>query len=265
MSMDDSSPRRRATVGVWDVPLALLAPRRVFARVEDVTAYGWSLVWLLTLVTGLGYASVETGLIDAQVDQSVQANIAELEKAQVDVVERSALTKLIEEAKKEGEFRRMMTRVSVIGIGPIAALVAILLIASALFGLVALTGRKPEWHTLLTIGVFASFADVVGGLTRLTLMLTYGSLDVETSLAALLRTGAVGSELNGQAYYAVQGLLSSFDPFIVWFWVIMAIGLTTTSQLRGWRAWLACFGFWLVATVVKTGLAVATGAQAVPA
>ena len=83
--------RTRRTVGVRDIPLVLLAPRRLFRRVEDVGAYGWPLVLLLTGVTLIGWATVQTGLIDRQVDQRVNERIAEVDRTQRDVVERSEL------------------------------------------------------------------------------------------------------------------------------------------------------------------------------
>lgn len=256
----DPSPRRRSTVGVWDVPVALIAPRRVFARVEDVGAYGWALVWLLTAVSLLGWALVQTGLIDREVDRGVQAKIAEIENTQADVVERSALSKMIEDAKQEGEFDRLMTRVAVVGASPLTTLAIVLLIPAAFYGLVALTGRKPEWHTLVTICVFASFADVVGQFTRLALMVHYGTLDVSTSPAGLAQMGDAASKLQGAAALALPAMLSALDPFRVWFWLIMGVGLTTTMQLRGWKAWAACFGFWLIAALARTGLAVSAAA-----
>ena len=66
-------------VGVRDIPLVLLAPRRLFARVEDVTVYGLPLIVLLALVTLVGYATLETGLIDREVDREVNAEIARID------------------------------------------------------------------------------------------------------------------------------------------------------------------------------------------
>ena len=48
MASELAGPTRRATVGVRDIPAALLAPGRVFAKVEDVPAYAWPLVLLLS-------------------------------------------------------------------------------------------------------------------------------------------------------------------------------------------------------------------------
>lgn len=243
----------RRTVGVLDIPRALFAPRGVFGRVEDVPAYAWALVLLLVSVTMLGYLLVETGLIDREVELQVQKNIAALELEQLDVVERSALSDMIADKKKEGEFLRLIRRVQVIGASPIATLACVLLIPAMLFGLVALTGKKPEWHTLVTICVFAGFADVIGTIVRLGMRLQFRTLFVDTSLAPL--TNFMQGQ-SAQANAALGGLLTAFDPFRIWFWLIMVVGLTVTRQLRGWRAWCACLFFWLAAAGLRAAIAV---------
>jgi hypothetical protein len=251
---------RRATVGLFDVPRVLLAPRRVFSRVEDVPAYGWSLVVLLAAVTLLGYATVETGLIDREVGRRVEQGIADLEKQQFDVVERSALSKMIEEKREEGEFLRLMARVQHVVARPVWTLASVLLLSSLFYVLVALGGKKPEWHTLITIGVFASFVDVVGGAVRLAFMLHFRTLTADTSLAPLARLMLPDGEASASA--VLSGALSAVDPFRIWFWVVVAVGLTVTSQLRGWKAWLSCTLCWLGAAGVRVGLAVAVAAVA---
>jgi len=246
---------RRATVGISDVPLVLFSPRRVFARVEDVPAYGWSLVLLLTVLTLIGYATVQTGLIDREVDRRVQAGIAELEREQFDIVERSALIKMIEDKRQEGEFLRLMNRVKVIVARPVGALASVLLLSAFFYGIVALTGKKPEWHTLLTICIFASFVDVVALVVRLGFMLKMHTLEVETSLAPLARFMVAPGDAGGQSAVALSGMLSVLDPFRIWFWLMIMVGLTVTSQLRGWKVWVSCTLLWLAGGAVRTGLA----------
>ena len=249
---------RRPVVGALDIPLALLAPRRMFARVEDVPAYGWPLVVLLVAVTAVGYATIETGLIDLEVERRVQQGIAALEAEQLDVVERSALSKMIEERREAGEFLRLMKRVQVVVANPVAALATILSLSAVFYAVVALTGRKPEWHTLLTICVFAGFADVVGAVVRLMFMLRFRTLSVDTSLALAARLINMEGEGAATSTAAVSGLLSAVDPFRIWFWVIVACGLSVTSQLRGWKVWTCCSLFWLTAAVARAALAVAS-------
>lgn len=251
-------PITRRTVTSADVPYALFAPRTVFARVEDVPAYGWALVLLLVAMAGLGYATVETGLIDREVDRQVQEQIARLEREQVDVVERSALSKMIADARKGGEFLLLMARAQVVVARPLGTLATVLLIPATLYGIVALTGRKPEWHALVTICVFASFVDVAAEAVRLGLMLNFRTLDVDTSLALLTRSIDSMPEGAAKQIAAMSGLLSGLDPFRIWFWLVMIAGLRSTAQLRGWKVWATCILFWLLATGFRTAVAVGT-------
>lgn len=248
----------RRTVGVRDIPLVLLAPRRLFSRVEDVAAWGWPLLILLTLVTLIGYAEVQTELIDREVDRRVQERIAQIDETQRDVVERSALRELYEKEHKKGTFEKLLMRIQVIVAEPTQALAAALLVAAVLYGVVALTGRKPEWHTLLTICVYAGFIDAMRLLMTLVLMLCHGTLEIYTSLTPLTRYLVDLEQAEPVQVAAVSGLLSAVDPFRVWFWVVVVVGLSVTAQLRGWRAWLICTLCWLVAVGGRTGLAIAS-------
>lgn len=256
MAVASLTPHVRKTVGIGDIPLVFLSPSRLFARVEDVKAYGWSLLLLLTLLGLVGFATVETGLIDLEVDQRILSRQAVLEEAKLDVVERSALKKDLEEVEKQGEFERMMTRIGVVVARPLGALACALLISALLFGVVALTGRKPEWHTLMTICVFASFIDLFACVFRLVLMLAYGTLNVDTSAAVVLRTMPVTSEAQSGATM-LPHILAGIDPFRIWFWMVVILGLSKTMQLRGWRAWVPCGLFFLVAGAAHAGLSYA--------
>ncbi len=253
-SLDTATGR---SVGVRDIPVALLAPRRVFARVEDVAVWRWPLLILLATVTLIGYATVQTGLIDRQIDARVRDRLAQIDSEQHDVLELSALHDMYEQERKKGEFEKLLARIQVIVAEPAKALACILLIAALLYGVVALTGRKPEWHTLLTVCVFAAFIDVLRLLMTLGLRLRYGTLEADTSLALLARFLAETDGADPMTVAALSGLLSALDPFRVWFWLAVIVGLSATTQLRGWRAWLTCSLCWLTAAGARSALAVA--------
>lgn len=254
----------RRTVGARDVPWVFVSPRRVFSKVEDVTAYGWPLVLLLTATALVGYAVVQTGLIDQQVYEQVAARKAELEQKQFDVVERSALNLMLAEEDKRGEFTRMVSRSWVVGWKPLASLLSILLASAILYGVVALTGRKPEWHTLMTICVFAGFVELAGSVFGLILMVSYGTLDVD--LSARLLTPWLARETGEAKLSAMVGhLVSGINPFRIWFWIVVCIGLSVTSQLRGWRAWVTCFLCFAVAAGTEGGVALGSAMSSQPA
>ncbi len=247
----------KRTVGLREVPLALLAPRRVFRKVEDVPAYAWPLVALLALVSLIGYATVETGLIDREVQRSVRTRIAAIDAVQRNVVERSALRDMYAEQEQQGEFEELLTRIRVVVAEPLKAAMFALLIAAILFGMVAISGRKPEWHTLLTVCVFAGFVEALRLVVELGLMLRHGALDVNTSAAVALPLLIEPGQIDGQAYAGLSGFATVLDPFRIWYWLMIYIGVTTTSQLTGWRAWLVCVLGWLVGGGLRAMMAVA--------
>lgn len=254
----------RRPVGVRDIPAALFAPRAVFARVEDVRVWGWPLVLLLALVTLIGYATVETGLIDRAQDRQTMENIARIDREQGQVLQRSELRERYEQERKSGEFWKLLKRIEVVAAKPVLVLGSVLLTAAVLYGAVALAGRKPEWHTLLTICVLAAFAEGLRLLVLLALTLYVGSQDVDTSPAPLLPL-LVRSENITRAQIpgleAARAALTGLDPFRLWFWYIVLAGLRETRQLPGWRAVGLCVLGWLVGTGGRVALAAGVAAQ----
>ena len=251
-------PGTRKTVSAWHIPLVFWNPRRLFAKVEDVCAYRFSLLVLLVMITLIGWATVQTGLIDLEVDRRVERGIATLEEQQYDVVERSELNRRIEEQREAGEFLHLMTRIQVIVAAPLATLASILLVSSVLYGVVALSGKKPEWHTLMTICVYAGFAEVAGMLVRLGLMLRHGALEVDTSAALLTRMISLDNDPDGKIADVLSNVLTGIEPFHIWFWLLVGLGLSVTSQLRRWQLWLTCSLMWLMAAGLRIGIAFAS-------
>jgi hypothetical protein len=82
-------------------------------------------------------------------------------------------------------------------------------------------------------------------------------LEVDTSLALLTRFLAGAERPDPTAVAALSGLLSALDPFRVWFWLAVVVGLSATAQLRGWRAWLTCALCWLAAAGTRSAMAAA--------
>jgi hypothetical protein len=253
---------RRSSTRTTDVVRVLWSPRQVFLAVEDVPRYGWALVILLTCVALIGYAQVETGLVDRAVAARVQAQIQAMDLAQKDVIERSVLREQIESIHQAGEFERVIRRIGALIAMPAQLLIGALIVSALLYGVVALTGRKPEWHTLFTVTVFSSSVIVLGLLVRLGMVLHFESLEVDTSLMPLVTVIADSTSGNPQALAALGGLLSAIDPFVLWFWWLIVVGCRATSQLAGWRAWLTCGGFWMFGAVIKVILFVASAGAA---
>ena len=81
----------------------------------------------------------------------------QLEDNRANLVERGQLRETMENARKQGEFFKTIKRLQVIVLSPVKMLAEYLLIAASLYAVVALTGRKPEYHTLMSICVSSGF------------------------------------------------------------------------------------------------------------
>ena len=209
------------------VPLNLTSPSSLFARLEDTGAYGLSLFVLIGTVLAIGYFTVQSGLIDREVDEQTAEMLAQREEAQADLVERAQLRTTLDDIRKRGEFNKLIARLIAMILSPLYFLGSFLLIASMLYALVALSGRKPEYHTLMSICVFAGFVELVGYAVRLAMIFYFKTMRVDTSLAGL--GGDSGS-----------ALLAGVDPFRIWFWILVGLGLMVTRQLGRKAAVASC-------------------------
>ena len=235
--IDAQTPRITAP-GVTDALRVLGAPIAVFRRIEDTGAYRWSLAVLLILVTLIGYAEVKTGLIERVVQRQIEGQKAKLEREQRDLLGRVELRAELEKIDKAGKFTTLTTQIIAVAASPTYFLTSVLLIASCLYAVVALIGRKPEYHTLVAICVYSEFVELAAYALRLAMMLVYRTIEVDTSLGMLATSKA--------------GLwLSAIDPFRIWFWVLVAIGVTTTRQLSRRTAIIACVAMALVAMAAR--------------
>ncbi|MBN2562622.1 MAG: YIP1 family protein [Phycisphaerae bacterium] len=228
-------------LGVRHALLVYTSPAALFRRVEDAGTYGWALVTLLALVVLIGYVEVQTGLIDRVVQQRTEGQLADLERTQFHLVDRIELKKQMDDIRKQGDFYKLINRWRAIVVSPAYILASVLLIASCLYAVVALTGRKPEYHTLVSICVYAEFVELLAYALRLAMMLYYRTMEVDTSLGMLATS-------KGLAW------LAAIDPFRVWFWALVAIGLTVTHQLSRRMAVVSCTLMCLVAMGIRTGM-----------
>lgn len=242
--MADEGTQQQETPGVRHALLVYTSPSALFKRVEDTGAYGWTLITLLALITLIGYAQVQTGLIDRVVDRKTEQELAELERTQLHLVDRVEFKQRMEDIRKQGEFRKLMTRLGAVVASPAYILASTLLIASCLYAAVALTGRKPEYHTLMSICVYATFVELISYALRLGMMLCYRTINVDTSFGMITTSKDFA-------------WLAAIDPFRVWFWVLVAIGLTVTQQLSRRMAIASCTVMCLVAVGVRVAKAYA--------
>ncbi len=231
----------RGPLGIRHALLVFTSPRALFDRVEDTGAYGWTLVALLGLVMLLGYAQVKTGLIDRVVEEQTEKELAKVEESRLNLVDRIELKDRMESIRKAAVFETTMTRIGVVALRPLYLLASFMLIASVLYAMVALTGRKPQYHTLMSICVYAGCIELAAFGLQLAMMLYFKTTEIDTSLGALGPTGKFNP-------------LAAIDPFRIWFWVLVGIGLTVTQQLSRRMGITTCTVMCLLAIGARMGL-----------
>lgn len=241
-SAEEHAPR---PVGLSDAALVLTSPRSVFRRVEDTGAYGMTLLSLILIMFAFGWAESQTGLIDRTVDQATERQLMVLEETQGHLLDRVELAERIERAQKEGEFNKLMFRLGAMLVAPGGLLVSILLIAAFFYAAVALTGRKPEYHTLTGVCTYAGVVIVVAAAVRLAMVVYYRSTEFDTSLRYLW----TGEGVNP---------LVAIDPFRVWFWCLVATGLIVTRQLGRIGAISLCTLCLLIGSAARVGISAAS-------
>ena len=240
-----SEEAKARPLGVRHSILVYGSPRVLFSRVVDTGAYGWTLATLLAMVTLIGYVEVQTGLIDHVVDERTEQSLAQLEESQGHLIDRIELRDRMESIRKSGAFNKLLFRLGKIVLTPSYWLASFLIIASMLYAVVALTGRKPEYQTLMSICVYSGFVVLFAAVVRIAMVLSYRTTEVDTSLGMLVPPGTASP-------------LVAVDPFRIWFWVLVAIGLTVTRQLSRRMAIVCCVLMGLLASGVRIAMAYAS-------
>ena len=216
-----------------------VAPGAVFRRIAVAGRYGWTLGTLILLTALVGWATVQTGLIDRQVDRQTRKALADLEREQIDLLSRVELSERMEKIRKSAEFNKLISRGSAVLAAPVTLAASLMLIAALLFAVVALAGKTPDYPTLMAVCVYSAVVDLLASGLRLAMMLCYRTIEVDTSLSVLVPFS--------EETRTLKTIFSAIDPFAAWFWMLMALGLVVTGQLSRRVAVTVCLLCWLVA------------------
>jgi len=235
---------------ILDAPRMLVAPGAVFHRIAQDGAYGWGLFALLLLSVWIGWSTVQTGFIDRAVDARTHQALADLEREQFDILNRTELSDRMLKLREASTFSKLIARGATVLGPPISLLVSVMLIAVVLFAIVALAGNKADYGTLLAICVYSAAVEVMAAGLRLVMMIAYRSGEVRTSLDVLVPAG--------EETQVFRQLLSGIDPFRIWFWILVAIGLVATRQLSRRMAVVSCTVMALTAIGVRMAIGMAT-------
>ncbi|MCE5258072.1 MAG: YIP1 family protein [Chloroflexi bacterium] len=122
-----------------------------------------------------------------------------------------------------------------IGLKLAVLVVSWLLIAGLGYLLVRLLRGKPDFGAIFTAGVLATIPFFYRNLTQLIYYLSTKRIILSQGLSFLAPTGP-GVAAGGSV---LSSLLANIDPFAIWFYVLLGIGLHQVGQVKGWKAALS--------------------------
>jgi hypothetical protein len=210
-----------------------LRPGALFARLEvENRAAGALLVLLLFHVLGAALL-LTTGVPDYEIAARAQRDLARAAEQLRDDETSNEFTQAVESLEKQATFNKLFSRLQLQVGGPLRLLAGVALVASALYLVVAVWGRtKADYPLLAALVIFASYTALPRLAARLFLVSQLQVLRVETSAAAFLTDPRAA----GLVPYL---LLRRLDPFELWYWALVGLGLWKTGQFTGKRAVVA--------------------------
>ncbi len=213
----------RAGSLVRDLVRVYLSPGALFTDLPRWNRSASALVLLMALYAVYGLAVLSTGVSDYENDLAAQEEIGRLPDQPRNDENADELDRKRDALEKGAVFGKMLARVEWVVGNPVLLAGVVALLAGVLFIVVALWGTaKPDYHVLAGVVTFAAYVAVPCWLVRLLLISQLHVSRVETSAAVFAPA---------HAPLALYLLLRRLDPFEVWFWALVGLGLYRSGQL----------------------------------
>lgn len=218
-------------------------PSRLFSNLAGRQESGSALLLLGALLLGLGYLQARTGVGDREWDTRGKARIHRaIQRA--DSSDPQKLDVEIQGIRASVSFWKMVFRWITILRAPLRAVLGVAILSALLFLAVASLGNAPNQRVLTAIVIFCWYLEIPRQILRLALVASLGHERVETSAAAWVSDPSIGAW--------GFSLLRLVDPFVIWFWILVAKGLEVTGQTRWRQAITIVVLFALLGGMLKT-------------
>jgi hypothetical protein len=206
-----------------------VSPGALFASLSVTNRSGGALAVLLVAHVLFAGLILSTRVPDYEIEAQAGKEITRTDEQLKGDDNSEERARAIETLEKTAVFNKLFARVLLFAAGPLRLLLGVAVVASLLFLAVALWGTtKADFRMLWGIAVFAALVELPRLLLRLFLVAHIHALRVETSLAVFLPGPRAG--------LAAFLLLRRLDPFEVWYWALVGLGLWKTGQMSGRRA-----------------------------
>jgi hypothetical protein len=229
---DQSETARKGGL-LKDIWAVFFHPTTLFRELPRTNRVAGALILLMALHALYGLGLYATGVLDYEIDVQTQTQISGLRQHPPAKDDAAKFTSALEMIEKGSVFQKELSRVLLLAGGPLRLLLNVSILSALLFLVVALRGGKPNFQVLLGVTTFASYVEAPRLIMQLVLTAQLHVSRVETSAAAFFSRADVG--------LANYLLLRRLDPFEVWYYVLVGLGLYHTGQLkRRWAIAAAC-------------------------
>jgi hypothetical protein len=216
-----------------DVLAVFFRPRSLFQELPRTNRVASALILLMALYALYGLGMYATGVLNYEIDVQTQTQLSGLRQHPPAKDDAAKFTSALETIEKGSVFQKELSRVALLAGGPIQLCLSVSVLSAVVFLVVALRGGKPNFQVLLGVTTFAAYVEVPRLIMQLVLTAQLHVSRVETSAAAFFSRADIGLG----NYLLVRRL----DPFEVWYYVLVGLGLYHTGQLkRRWAIVTAC-------------------------
>jgi hypothetical protein len=212
------------------------SPGKVFTDLKGMEKPAWQLPFIIVLVVIALSAAFTVSVTQGSEEVMIQQEEA--------LRERGLTDEQIEQAK---QFTQGPLPVVLGGIGGAVVTAAMLLVFALLLNLFipALGGTK-GYAMVFAVVSYSALVLVPSAILKLILVMVTQSPYVATSLALL----APGIEKTSFLWR----FLNSFDFFVIWEMILVAMGITITRDVKKTSAYLLVFVIWFISIFIGIGL-----------
>jgi hypothetical protein len=196
----------------------------LFRELPRANRVASALLLLMALHALYGVGLISTGVLDYEIDAHSQKEISQVRQHPPGKEDAAKFTTALDAVGKGAIFQKQLMRVLLVAGGPIWLCLSVCVLSGCLFLVVALRGGKPNYQVLLSVTTFAAYVEVPRLLMRLLLIAQLHVSRVETSAAAFVSRPEVG--------LAPYLLLRRLDPFEVWYYLLVGLGVYHVGQLK---------------------------------
>lgn len=216
-------------------------PSRLYADLPMHKRTGAALTILVSAYVLYGFGLLSTGIHDYEIQETAQrATVRHLQLHHGDDTP-DDLNTALDMIDRGAVFSRAVTRLWLLLGRPATIVFGIGLLSGTWYLVIAMRGTRPDFRLIWAVITWAHCVEIPHMALRLVMASQLGASRIETSAAAL----ATGPEV-GLAGYVI---LRQFDPFTLWYWCLVALGIHNTGQMKRRGAAAATIAFALVGAV----------------